>query len=159
MVLSLMDSRVQISVSGGRCFDGVDDVRTGVNFRMSCEFALHCGAATLTGCSLHPCHGAIVLLVGALNSRLGSDFRLGGAVRPCMGADALLTRAIRPCLGSDSRLTGEFALHRGSAALTKGALRPCHGATVLLVDTLNSRLVWILLKKAFFAVLSDYSRR
>src|SRR5699024_10519763 len=102
MVLSLMDSRVQISVSGGRCFDGADDVRTGVNFRMSCEFALHGGAVTLTGCALKPCHGAIALLVGALNSLLSSDFRLGGAVRPCMGADALLTRAIRPRLGSDS---------------------------------------------------------
>jgi len=99
MALSLMYSRMQIGVSGVRCFDGADDVRTGVNFRMSCEFALHGGAATLTGCALNSRHGAIALLVGALNSRLGSDFRLGGAVRPCMGADALLTRAIRPRLG------------------------------------------------------------
>lgn len=57
-------------------FDGADNVRTGVNFRLVCEFALHGSSAALTGCALNPRHGAIVLLVGALNSRLGSDPRL-----------------------------------------------------------------------------------
>src|SRR5699024_568758 len=106
------------------CFEDEDDVRTGVNLRMRCEFALYGGAATLTRCALKPCYGAIALLVGALSFHLRSDSRMRGAVRPCMGADALLTRAVRPRSGSDYRLTGAFALDRGAAALTRGVLNP-----------------------------------
>ena len=122
------------------CFEDEDDVRTGANFRMRCEFALHGGAAALTRGALNPRHGAIALLGGALRFHLRSDSRIRGAVRPCMGADALLTRAIRPRLGSDSRLTGAFALDRGAAALTRGVLNPRHGAIALLVGALRFHL-------------------
>ena len=66
MVLSLMYSRVQIGVSGVRRFNGADDVRTGVNFRLVCDSALHGGAATLTGCALNPRHWTYVKKVDIL---------------------------------------------------------------------------------------------